>query len=161
MANNTTINGIPNSTDSSTNLITINTAVQVPIKLTSSNYPSWRLQFQTLLTGYDLLGYINGSKPCPSSTITTTENNTIPNTANLSWIRQDQLILNAIVGSLSPNIVPFIANSVTSKQAWDILATTYAKPSRGRIKNIKQQLKTLTKGSMSITDFLHTISSSR
>jgi hypothetical protein len=46
-------------------LITINTSAQAPLKLTSSNYISWKLQFQTLFIGYDLLGYIDGSKPCP------------------------------------------------------------------------------------------------
>ncbi|KAA8547286.1 hypothetical protein F0562_003850 [Nyssa sinensis] len=61
------------------------------------------------------------------------------------------------VGSLSPTIIPFIARAKTSEKAWLILANTYAKPSRGRIKQIKNQIKNLTKGSQSVTDFLQSV----
>ncbi|KAL9422815.1 hypothetical protein AB3S75_034989 [Citrus x aurantiifolia] len=121
---------IRNTNDLNNTLITINVAAQTPLKLTSTNYLSWKLQFQTLFVGYDLLGYIDGSKPCPSATITD-KNTTTPNPAHLLWVCQDQLILNAIIGSISPNIIPFVATAKTSKEAWITLANTYAKPSRG------------------------------
>ena len=62
-----------------------------------------------------------------------------------------------IIGSSSPAIILFIARAKTVKEAWTILATTYAKPSRGRIKQVKTHLKNLTKGSLSVTEFLQTI----
>lgn len=137
-------------------LIIINVAAQTPLKLTSSNYLSWKLQFNTLFIGYDLLGYVDGSKPCPAATITQNAT-TRPNPDYNIWIRQDQLILNAIVGSISPTIIPFIAQAKTSREAWTILANTYAKPSRGRIKQVKSQLKKITKGPEGITEFLQTV----
>ena len=100
--------------------------------------------------------YIDGSKPCPPSTITQ-NNTTVPNPAHNTWIRQDQLILNALVGYLSPTIIPFIARAKTSAEAWLILANTYAKPSRGRIKQVKNQIKNLTKGSQIVTEFLQLV----
>ena len=51
----------------------------------------------------------------------------------------------------------FIAQAQTSKETWTILANTYAKPSRGRIKQVKSQFKQLTKGSLGISEFLQTI----
>jgi hypothetical protein len=137
-------------------LITINTSAQAPLKLTSNNYISWKLQFQTLFIGYDLLGYIDGSKPCPPATILTDQSN-IPNPAYHIWIRQDHLILNALIGSLSPTLIPFVARSTTSQEAWTILANTYAKPSRGRIKQVKALLKNSTKGNLNVTDFLQSV----
>ena len=144
-------------------LITINTSAQAPLKLTSNNYISWKLQFQTLFIGYDLLGYIDGSKPCPPATILTDQSN-IPNPASHIWIRQDHLILNALIGSLSPTLIPFVARSTTSQEgsttsqeAWTILANTYAKPSRGRIKQVKALLKNSTKGNLNVTDFLQSV----
>ena len=98
-------------------LISINVTAQAPLKLTSTNYLSWKLQFQTLFIGYDLLGYIDGSKPCPPATLTQS-NTTRPNPSYILWIRQDQLILNAVIGSISPTIIPFIAQATTSRQAW-------------------------------------------
>jgi hypothetical protein len=145
---------IPSNTEN--HLITINTAAQAPLKLTSSNYASWKIQFETLFIGYDLLGYIDGSKPCPSLTLIT-DDIIVPNLAYSLWVRQDQLLLNAIVGSLSPPFIFFVVRTISSHDAWHVLATTYAKPSRGRIRQVKNQLKNLTKGSMSITDFVYFI----
>jgi len=143
-------NSIPLNTDN--HLITINTAAQAPLKLHSSKYASWKIQFETLFVGYDLLGYINGSKPCPPTNLT------IDGTTNHAysfWVRQDQLILNALIGSLSPPLISFVARTTSSREAWNVLATTYAKPSHGRIKHVKNQLKNLTKGTMNIMDFAY------
>ena len=94
---------IQNTNEPNTSLISINISAQAPLKLTTTNYISWKLQFHTFFVGYDLLGYIDGSKPCPPSTITQ-NNTTVPNPTHNTWIRQDQLILNALVGSLCPTI---------------------------------------------------------
>ncbi|KAG6788032.1 hypothetical protein POTOM_004085 [Populus tomentosa] len=147
------------SSNTENHFITINTAAQAPLKLTSSNYASWKIQFEILFIGYDLLGYINGSNPCPSPTLIT-DNIIISNPAYSLWARQDQLLLNAIVGSLSPPLISFVARTKSSHDAWHVLATTYAKPSRGRIRQVKNQLKNLTKGSMTITGFVYSIKAS-
>lgn len=68
-------------------LIVLNAGSQLSIKLDGDNYPAWRIQFMALLTGYDLLGYIDG----------TTDVN--PDFTN--WVRQDQLILHGIVSSVA------------------------------------------------------------
>jgi hypothetical protein len=137
-------------------LITINTTAQTPLKITSTNYISWKLQFETLFIRYDLIGYIDGSTPCPPNTITA-DNITTTNPSHKLWIRQDKLLLNALIDSISPTIIPFIACAGTAQEAWTILANTYAKPSRGRIKQVKNQLKNPSKGSRTITEFLHSV----
>ncbi|KAL6345291.1 hypothetical protein AAG906_015774 [Vitis piasezkii] len=71
--------------DSHNTLISINVAAQTPLKLTSTNYLSWKLQFHTLFIGYDLLGYIDGSKPCPSTTLTHNDT-TRSNPTHTLWI---------------------------------------------------------------------------
>jgi hypothetical protein len=97
---------ILNTNESHSTLININVAAQTPVKLTSNNYLAWKLQFQTLFVGYDLNGFIDGSHPCLGTTIPGT---ITPNPAHTLWIRHDQLLLNAILGSLSPTIMSFIA----------------------------------------------------
>ena len=42
-------------------IISINVAAQAPLKLTATNYSSWKAQFHTLLIGYNLYGFIDGS----------------------------------------------------------------------------------------------------
>ena len=69
-------------------LSTINVATQAPLKLTPTNYSAWRMQLNTLLIGYDLLNFVDGTCPCHLETLATT----ISNTTNLNfslWIQQD------------------------------------------------------------------------
>jgi hypothetical protein len=73
------------------------------------------------------------------------------------WIRQDKLLLNALIGSLSPTIIPFIACAWTAQEAWTILANTYVKPSRGHIKQVKNHLKNPTKGTRAIIEYLDSV----
>lgn len=127
------------------------------IKLNSTNYLSWKLQIHATLIGYNLEGFIDGSTPCPPAT-TTKEGGNSPNPAYQTWIRQDKLIFSALVGSLTAPIKPLITQANTSQQAWAILSNTYAKPSLGLIKLIKNQIKNATKGSKNI---LSTCNSSR
>ncbi|KAI9186972.1 hypothetical protein LWI28_022943 [Acer negundo] len=68
--------------------------------------------------------------------------------------RQDQLVLNAILGSITPSIIPFIAFAQNARDAWVALANTYAKPSRGHIMHLKGVLTNITKGTQSITKYM-------
>ncbi|KAL8483342.1 hypothetical protein ACS0TY_026149 [Phlomoides rotata] len=38
----------------------------LPIKLSHSNYPSWRTHLLALRRGHALLGFIDGKSPCPN-----------------------------------------------------------------------------------------------
>ena len=112
------------------NLIVFNVSAQALLKLTATNYITWQLQFTSLLFGYDLLGFVDGSKPCPPTMITLPNTDVLsPNPDHILWLQQDQLLLNAIIGSVSTTLVQFI----TSRDAWTTLEKTYASPLRGRI----------------------------
>ncbi|KAG5608261.1 hypothetical protein H5410_019542 [Solanum commersonii] len=63
---------VPNSPtiltmNSNEQLININVVAQAPLKLDNTNYQSWRYQWETILTAYDFLHFIE--QP-PSSTAT-------------------------------------------------------------------------------------------
>lgn len=110
-------------------LVSFNTAAQAPLKLTSTNYVVWSFQFRTLLSGYNFFRYVDGSYPCPSSTIQVSDTSK-PNPLYEQWVRQDQLILSTIIGTISPTLIPFIAAATTSLGAWDTLASIYGRSSR-------------------------------
>ena len=140
------------------NFIFINVAAQAPLKLNPSNYTSWRAQFNSLLIGYDPMGYLDGTLPCPSPILKENEKEVInPNYS--PWIRQDQLLFSAILASLSTNVIPFVTSAKSSKAAWDTLATMYAKPSHGRLMGIIKKLSQVIKDSKSVTDYMQTVKS--
>ncbi|RVW26307.1 Retrovirus-related Pol polyprotein from transposon RE1 [Vitis vinifera] len=145
---------IPNAQEPTKPLTMI--TIHNSIKLTPTNYLSWKTQMEAIFIGYDLQKFIDGSHPAPPTTIST--NNVIStNPAYQTWLRQDKLLFGALVGTLSPTLVPLITQSKTSYEAWQILANTYARPSRGHIKQLKDHLKNITKGSQSITDYMQSI----
>ena len=139
-------------------IVSINVAAQAPLKLTATNYRSWKLQFHTLLVGFDLMGFVDGQKPCPPATITTNDIEG-PNLAHNIWTRQDQLLLNAILGSISPSIISFIASAQTARDACIALANTYAKPSRGHILHLKGVLTNVVKGTQTVTEYMQHVKS--
>ncbi|KAG5578243.1 hypothetical protein H5410_058377 [Solanum commersonii] len=138
---------VPNSPtiltmNSNEQLININVVAQAPLKLDNTNYQSWRYQWETILTAYDFLHFIE--QP-PSSTTT------------LFHQRQDHLIRSAIVASLSSDIVPFVIDAKSSYALWQNLTATYAKPSRARIMSLRESLSNLKKGNLSITSYVQKI----
>ncbi|GKV25507.1 hypothetical protein SLEP1_g34939 [Rubroshorea leprosula] len=85
-------------------IITFNAAAHFPLKLTPSNYPSWRAQFLYILTVYKLTGYLNGSKPCPPP-----PTKEVPDSPFELRTRQDQSIRHAILTLVSEPIAPYIS----------------------------------------------------
>ncbi|KAI4300003.1 hypothetical protein L6164_033423 [Bauhinia variegata] len=145
-------NTLPTQND---HLVVLNAGSQLYIKLDGGNYPAWRIQFNALLIGYDLQGYIDGSTPCPSKPLNNAPN--VINPAYTHWVQQDQLILHAIVSSVTATVVTHLGAVRTSKQAWDTLKTMYAGRSRVRIMALKQRISTFTKGTQSMASYLQGI----
>jgi hypothetical protein len=100
---NFTLNTQPSSTADKP-LIAFNITTQINEKLTPFTFPQWRAQFEAFLIGYDLLDYVEGTLLCPFSSGTATDE-----LCKLYWVRQDKLILSAILASTSSSITPLIA----------------------------------------------------
>ncbi|KAH7663599.1 hypothetical protein IHE45_14G066700, partial [Dioscorea alata] len=100
---------IPNTYEPTKPLVMV--AIHNSIKLTSTNYLSWKTHNPTYQTS----------------------------------LRQDKLLFGALVGTLTPTLIPLITRSKNSLEAWTILSNTYSRPSRGHIKQLKDYLKQITK----------------
>ncbi|WVZ24529.1 hypothetical protein V8G54_003073 [Vigna mungo] len=117
-------------------------------KLLPSNYLTWKLQVEALLDGYDLLKYPDGSFPAVTPT---------PNPAYQIWRRQDRLIYGALLTTLSPEVASLVSQTTTSHDLWTLLQRTYAKASRSHLKQLKEHLHTASKGTQSITTYMHSL----
>lgn len=136
-------------------LLNINTSNVT--KLNATNYLMWSRQVQALLDGYDLSSFLDGSKTIPPAVITVDDKET-PNPEFLFHNRQDKLIYSAILGAITQSIQPLLSKANTSAEIWTLLASTYAKPSRGHIKQVHHQLKNWKKGTKTISEYLQGIS---
>ncbi|KAL5759417.1 hypothetical protein ACOSQ2_018255 [Xanthoceras sorbifolium] len=126
-----------NNTNQSPSLIAIN-STQVLIKLTKGgNYAAWRSQFENLLFGYDLIGYLDGTKSCPSASISASTFASVsvsPGDTNgqepdrVTANPDHQIWLLSCMGAAQS----IVTRSTTSAQAWAKLEVTYANRSNTR-----------------------------
>jgi hypothetical protein len=95
------------------------------VKLSLDNYTFWRAQVLPLLGSHYLLGYIDGSLPCPPALVNSV-NGPVYNPAHRVWMGQDQANLSSIQGSLTPAIAGLIVFAKTSHGALPILERSFA-----------------------------------
>ena len=159
-------NSTPNSTPSSDittklSLTAINTTSQLPLKLTGTNYPSWRAQFTSLLIGYELLGYVDGYwllNLSASNHFQLYYCSSLHFTCIPALVLSGQL-LNAIFSSVSENVMPLVATADTSREAWSTLARLFANRSRTRVMQLKETLTSSQRGTRSFSEFLQSVKS--
>ncbi|XP_024984096.1 uncharacterized protein LOC112520023 [Cynara cardunculus var. scolymus] len=136
-----------------TAIIDVTSHTHFPIKLTPLNFPVWRKQVMATLVGLRLDGYVTGTTHTPSKTLAS--DSTKPNPAYLTWFRQDQTLLGALLGSCSEQIQHVITSAKTSCQAFEQLFASYASNSRSRIISLKSRLANNPQGSRPIAEYLH------
>ena len=96
------------------------------------NFPSWKIQLQSLLVGYELQGYLTGSILCPEQMVKSNNKQSL-NPAYTFWQRQDKFLLLVIVASVTESLVPLIATPETSQDAWVKLAKMFASKTVGNL----------------------------
>lgn len=127
-------------------------------KLTQTNYLMWRRQVRALLEGHKLHQFIDGSLDIPAPTVVVADVSS-PNPEFAPWRRQDRLLYNSIIGAITLPIQSVISTASTTKEVWDTLADTFGNPSRGHIRQLKFQIKTCSKGTKTISEYLRLIKS--
>ncbi|PNX54561.1 hypothetical protein L195_g048181, partial [Trifolium pratense] len=101
----------------------------------------------------------DGSFPAPSKSISTTVTPpvTTTNPAYQTWRRHDRLIYGALLTTLSNEVASLVSHTKTSHDLWTLLKNTYAKASRSHLKQLKERLRTASKGTQSITTYMHSL----
>lgn len=143
--------------NTTTQVIQINSAQQLPLKLTSSNYSSWLLQIKTLLIGLDLIDYVDKSicvhlQPSPMK-----RKQVVSNHEYTIWQWQDKLIIHAILSSLSNLIILMIARSAFAREAMTTLIKTFSSKTRSRVITFKRKFTTATQETKKVDEYLQMI----
>ncbi|XP_010430741.1 PREDICTED: uncharacterized protein LOC104714982 [Camelina sativa] len=122
-------------------------------KLTSSNFLMWDRQVRALLAGYGLASYLDATVAPPDPTIQVNDVSK-ENPKYVLWQRQDQLLYSSLLGAISVDVQPILSKANTSAQIWQTLSSTYAKPSWGHIKQIREQIKQWKKGTRTVDAYV-------
>ncbi|XP_034229594.1 TMV resistance protein N-like [Prunus dulcis] len=101
------------------------------IKLDGTNYPVWLAKAIPILQSRNLMGYVDGTKPCPDYYLTDAQGKITftVDPAYDRWIREDRMVQSWINASLAPSVLSVVANSTTARNAWLSLEKRYASQS--------------------------------
>ncbi|WOG95307.1 hypothetical protein DCAR_0414620 [Daucus carota subsp. sativus] len=136
-----------------TEIVHVNSPTHFPTKLTQTNFPVWRTQVLSSLTGLGILGYIDGSINAPAQFM----KEIVLNPAYISWNRQDKIISSAMLGSCDEAIQPLISTAATAKEMWDTIVTLFANQSRSHIMSLKSHLLNNPCNSRTMSEYLRDI----
>ena len=135
----------------------INFSFNTPIKLDRSNYLLWRFQVLASIRGNRLEGFINGTKPAPEEQFTQVGADgsiqKIDNPEYQNWRSQDQTLLGWMLSSISEGTLNLVINCGSSFDVWRTLEKKFGVQSEARVLQLRYELNTLRKESMSIEDY--------
>jgi hypothetical protein len=79
----------------------------ITVCLDRENYLLWKAQVVPALHSYDLIRYIDGTCKAPAKMIPAAEADAepVPNPAYTEWFLPDQLVLSALLASLTPETI--------------------------------------------------------
>lgn len=109
------------------------------------------------LRSQGLLGYLDGSLPCPPATLSTgtaVAPVMVPNPAYQPWVQQDQAILSLIVSSLTSEVMYLAVGKETSRDVWESITSALASQSRTRALSLLGQFQTLRQGNPTPAEYL-------
>jgi len=85
------------------------------------------------LLGQGVYAFVDRYYPCPALYVTATDTTTPGiNPFFLSWKQQDQLIMSALLSSLSTKILHLVVDYNTSHSIWQTLEKSFAPPLHSR-----------------------------
>ena len=94
-----------------------NFSQHITVKLTNDNYLLWRSQVVPLLRSHYLMGFVDGTYPCPPDRVVRQIDGravAVPNPEHRAWVMQDQAILSAINTSMTPSVAGLVMFATTA-----------------------------------------------
>ncbi|CAI9762783.1 unnamed protein product [Fraxinus pennsylvanica] len=105
----------------------------ITTKLTTDNFPLWKVQITAYLQGQDLYQYIDGTLVTPPETISTTDADVFsPNPAFASWKKTDKLVLSILFSSISEIGLGHVLSSKNSRALWQALHSLFSHQSQAK-----------------------------
>ena len=101
--------------------------------------------FTSVLKGHDLIGFVDGTLPCPPAD---------HSLAHHDWHKQDQLLVGWFFASTTEPVLRQVANQTTTRGVWSTHASLFASKSQARLLQLRFELQTMKKGIKTMTDYL-------
>jgi hypothetical protein len=114
------------------------------------------MQIKSYFIGQGVFYFVDGSMLCPPSHVSdySDGSSSAINPSFLRWKQQDQLILSALLSSLSMDVLHLVVDCQTSSCVWRALEKTLASPLNSRIMQLHGSFQDLRQGDASVTTYM-------
>ncbi|XP_070673164.1 uncharacterized protein [Malus domestica] len=146
-------------------------STSVAMKLDDTNYLTWHFQMQLLLEGFGIMGFVDGSTPCPprfsdvisgdSEVVSGCSTAQVEYDAYKIWKMHDRALMQLISATLLAPAISCAIGSISSLDLWTHLKDQFSTVSRTSIFQMKYELQTIKKGNDSVTLYLQRIKEAR
>ena len=125
------------------------------VRLDNNNYLCWQKQVLSAVRGHKLQRFLFGSPESPKKFLCK-EDEELDNVNPefLDWEQQDQLLISWLLSTMSDGVLARVINCETSEQVWSTLNVYFASQVRAKVSQYQTMLKTTSKDSMSMNEFL-------
>lgn len=129
---------------------------------TITNYLLWKTQFESFLCSQSLLGFINGSSPRPSPTVSVRNGDEVTEEANpkfVKWLHKDQLVMAWLFGSLTEEALRSVYGLQSAQEVWFSLGKKYNRVSATCKLDLQRKLQGMKKNQRSMAEYLGEVKS--
>ncbi|KFL89552.1 hypothetical protein AmDm5_1575 [Acetobacter malorum] len=139
-----------------TNLVP-NVSTSVTVKLDDTNYLVWHYQLRLLLESHGILGFVDGSKLCPSRFVDEPDKEGVETENYQIWKLHDRALMQLIIDTLSPTAMSCIIGCTSAHEIWINLRDRFSTVTKASIFQMKLELQNIQKGSESISKYFQRI----
>lgn len=129
----------------------------ITLKLDEQNFYLWKQQIEGVIRGYKLQRFLVNPIIPPRFLSEADRDAGNINPAYTTWEQQDSLLFTWLLSSLSESVLPHVMICVHSWQIWEELHNFFDAQNKAQSSQLRSELKTISKGSLSMTDYLKKI----
>ncbi|CAN6578792.1 unnamed protein product [Malus baccata var. baccata] len=146
-------------------------STSVTMKLDDTNYLTWHFQMQLLLEGHGIMGFVDGSTPCPPRFLASNSGDSKTFSGLLAdqslahkesdeylvWRMHDRTLMQLITTTLSLPAISCAIGSMSARDLWIHLKEQFSIVTWTNIFQMKSELQIIRKGADYITVYLQRI----
>jgi hypothetical protein len=136
-------------------------ATTVAVKLDDTNYLTWNFQMQILLECHGILGFVDGSKQCPSRFHADSDVEGVESDEYQVWKMHDRALMQLLIATLSSTAISYVIGCVSAHDMWIQLKDRFSTVTKARIFQMKSELQNINKGSEPVSHYLQKIKDAR
>ena len=126
----------------------------ISVKLDEKNFKQWKQQIEGVIRGYKLQQFVTTPLVPPRLLSGTDPVTGGANPAFFDWEQQDALICTWLLSTISDSLLPKLVDCTYSWQVWTEVHRHFTTLLATKARQLRSELRYLTKGSRTITEFL-------